>query len=283
MENAIETVDRLTTGFVASLPTIAIALIVIALFALMAVWVRATVSRMVEGRKRRNLGRALGRLASVTIIFTGLLVGVSIVAPSVGAAELLQLLGVGSVAIGFAFRDILQNFLAGILLLLREPFRQGDRVIYEGYEGVVEEITTRSTLISTYDGNRVIVPNGEIYTHPLTVLTAFPKIRTQYDFGIGYENDLDDAMDVIKTAVASTDGVLKDPAPIVQIAELGSSAVHIRALWWTGNTVAPDILSDVLRSVIMATESANISMPFPTQVVISRSTEELAGAGIPAD
>ena len=85
----------------------------------------------------------------------------------------MQVLGIGSVAIGFAFRDILQNFLAGILLLVTQPFRIGDQIVASNYEGTVEDIQTRATFIRTYDGRHVVVPNADLFTDTVVVNTAF--------------------------------------------------------------------------------------------------------------
>ena len=119
------------------------------------------------------------------------LVACVIVFPSVNPADALATLGIGSVAVGFAFKDILQNLFAGVLLLLRRPFRRGDQIVVKDYEGTVEHIESRATHIKTYDGRRVIIPNSDIYTSPVTVNTAFPIRRDQFDVGIGYGDDVD--------------------------------------------------------------------------------------------
>jgi small conductance mechanosensitive channel len=89
--------------------------------------------------------------------------------PSFQAGDLVKILGVGSVAIGFAFQNILQNFLAGVLLLLQEPFRLGDCITITGFEGKVEDIQTRATIISTSDGHRIVIPNAVLFTNPVVV------------------------------------------------------------------------------------------------------------------
>lgn len=269
--NTTDSISDLWSGFVDLLPELGAAAVVFVIFVGLGAVARRVIRRITRDHSSANVGQVLGRLAQAGLLLLGLIIAVTIVAPSVGVSELFALLGIGSVAIGFAFRDILQNFLAGILLLIREPFHQGDRVIYAGYEGTVEEITTRSTLIKTYDGNRIVVPNGEIYTNPITVLTAFPYIRTSYVFGVGYENDLDHAIAVIREAVGSTPGVRKSPEPTVEVAELGPSTVDIRALWWTENADALDVRAAVLKSVKEATERAKVTMPYPTRFIIQRN------------
>lgn len=117
------------------------------------------------------------------------MLAVTIVAPSLTPGDLIAGLGVRSVAIGFALKDILQNMLAGILILLRQPFEVGDKVVSGGHEGTVERIETRATLIKTYDGRRVVITNTDIYTDSVTVNTAYDTRRSQYDIAIGCNDD----------------------------------------------------------------------------------------------
>ncbi|MGK4005214.1 mechanosensitive ion channel domain-containing protein [Sorangium sp. So ce1036] len=130
---------------IASLPSLALALAVFAAFYAAGKLLRTTIRRFtMQQRRSRNLGLVLGRLSQGAMFILGVLVGGVIVFPNFTPAALLQFLGIGSVAIGFAFRDVLQNYLAGILLLLTEPFRIGDQVRFGAYEGTVEEIQTRA-------------------------------------------------------------------------------------------------------------------------------------------
>ncbi len=152
---------------------------------------RRLIHRVTESRrKHRNVGLVLGRLTKGGLMLMGVLVALVIAIPSFKPAQLIQILGISGVAIGFAFRDILQNFLAGILILLTEPFRIDDQIIVGGYEGTVEEILTRATSIRTYDGRRVMIPNSTLFTESVTVNTAFATRRLQYDVGIGYSDDI---------------------------------------------------------------------------------------------
>jgi small conductance mechanosensitive channel len=263
-------IDRLVQGIFASLPMLVIGLVVFVAFWLMSGVVRALIMRATADRSHANVGVVIGRLAQWAIIFVGLLVALSVVAPSVKPSNILSVLGVGGVAIGFAFKDILQNFVAGILLLLREPFRVGDQIIYKEFEGTVEDIDTRATLLRTYDGRRVIIPNGDIYTNAITVNTAFDKRRTQYDVGIGYGDDIDRARGVIVEAVRGVKGVLQDPAPDALVSDLAGSWINLRARWWTdprrGDLVGTQ--DRVLTAIRNACAKANIDLPFPTQVTL---------------
>jgi small-conductance mechanosensitive channel len=140
-------------GFLARLPSLVVAAVAFLIFYFASVLLSRVIRRATQDH-RRDLGVVFARLASAAVVLLGLLVGFSIVAPSFQAADLIKVLGIGSVAIGFAFQNILQNFLAGLLLLWAEPFRVGDQIKLDVLEGTVEDIQTRATTIKTYDGGR---------------------------------------------------------------------------------------------------------------------------------
>ena len=150
----------------------------------------------------------------------------SIVIPS---SQLIQLLGISGVAIGFAFRDILQNFLAGILILLTEPFQIGDQIVVDNFEGTVDDIETRATTIKTYDGRRIVIPNSNLFTKAVTVNTAFDYRRLQYDIGIGYGDDIDRAKQLILEAMHSVDSLEGATARCTGCGSCWRSSVNIRA------------------------------------------------------
>jgi small conductance mechanosensitive channel len=189
-------------------------------------------------------------------------------------------LGVGTVAIGFAFRDILQNYLAGILLLLTEPFRIGDQIIFGGYEGTVEDIQTRATLIRTYDGRRVVIPNGNLFTQSVEVNTAFEKRRSQFDVGIGYGDDIATARRVMLEAMKSVDGVADDPPPEVLLVSLSDYSVNLRARWWTKSPRIEQmrVQDQVLEAIKNRVIAEGIDLPYPTsQILFHDQTEPSDG------
>lgn len=276
-------IQGLIDSFIVLLPNIVLALIVFLLFFFAARWLKLVVKRVTRRhRQARNLGMVLGRLAQGVVILIGLFVALSIVIPTLGAGDLVQLLGISGVAIGFAFRDILQNFLAGILILLTEPFQIEDQIVFKGFEGTVENIQTRATTIRTYDGRRIVIPNSELFTNSVTVNTAYDNRRLEYDVGIGYGDDVDLAKELMLQAIHSVDEVLKDPAPDVLVMELAESSVNIRARWW----IKPPRRIDDLRSrdkVISAIKQKlyvenGIDLPYPTrQILFHDQTEETDG------
>ncbi|MGG6265577.1 mechanosensitive ion channel family protein [Leptolyngbya sp. AN03gr2] len=275
--------ESMVRSFLVLLPNLAIAIIVFFIFFFIARSVKRVVRRTTANRRHaRNLGLVLGRLAQGTIILIGLFVALSIVIPSFRAGDLVQLLGISGVAIGFAFRDILQNFLSGILILLTEPFRIGDQIIFKNFEGTVENIETRATTIRTYDNRRIVIPNAELFTNSVTVNTAFDNRRMEYDVGIGYGDDLEQAKQLIYEALEEVDEVLSDPAPDVLVMELAESSVNIRVRWW----ITPPRRIDDLRSrdndFIAIKQKLyvehGIDFPYPTrQILFHDQTEETDG------
>jgi len=176
LSNAWKSGSRIINTAISLLPNFILAVVIFVLFLFVASAAKSIVRRFNQRQQRRqSLGLLLGQLAQVTVAVVGFLIAFSMVAPSFQAGDLVRMLGVGSVAIGFAFQNILQNFLAGILLLLQEPFRMGDWITITGFEGKVEDIQTRATIISTPDGHRVVIPNAVLFTSPVVVAEAATK------------------------------------------------------------------------------------------------------------
>jgi len=282
ISTAWDKIQTMINGLIALLPNIVLGLIVFIFFLFIASRIKALVKRLTRNRRSaRNLGLVLGRLAQGLTILIGLFIALSIVIPTFQAGDLIQLLGISGVAIGFAFRDILQNFLAGILILLTEPFQIDDQIVFKGFEGTVENIETRATTIRTYDGRRIVIPNSELFTNSVTVNTAFDNRRLEYDVGIGYNDDIDRAKQLMLEAMHSVDEVLKDPAPDVLVMELAESTVNVRVRWWVHPPRRADnlISRDKVITAIKKTLVANgIDLPFPTQQILFHDqTEETDG------
>lgn len=279
----VEKLQQTGVEFVSALPNLLTAVAVFALFYLLGWGIKKLVHRFAsEKHKHRNVAIVLGRVAQGVIFVIGLLVAAVIIFPNYTPTSLLTTLGIGGLAIGFAFKDVLENYLAGILMLLTEPFRIGDQIVFQDYEGTVEEIQTRATTIRTYDGRRIVVPNAELFTNPVMVNTAFEKRRLEYDIGIGYGDDIDRAKGLMMEAMKELpDVVLTDPAPETLTYDLAGSSVNIRVRWWIQPPQKRDALEarDQVLTAIKKKLSANgIDLPFPTtQVLFHDQTEETDG------
>ena len=279
---ALGRIHDLAASALALLPGLAFGLLAFGVFVLIARGVRAALQRAVHLRGMApGVGIVLGRIGAWLVSSLGLLVGAAIAFPSISAADLFGVLGIGGVAIGFAFRDILQNLLAGILILLTRPFRIGDQIVAGGYEGTVEDIQVRATTIRTYDNRRAVIPNSALFGDKVLVNTAYDRRRLQVRIGIGYGDDIAHAKRVILDAIRGAPGVLSDPAPRVRVAELGDFAVQLDAMFWIDPPLkreALDAVDHVLERVKPALQQAGVDLPFPTtQVLLHDQTETSDG------
>ncbi|MFN2222538.1 MAG: mechanosensitive ion channel family protein [Candidatus Promineifilaceae bacterium] len=259
-------------GLVNRLPAFIFALVVLALFYILARRLSKWAKSLVSSRSTsENAATVTSLIARWAIVALGALVALSVALPSFEAADLIQVLGISSVAVGFAFRDIFQNFLAGLIILVTDAFHIGDQIIVEseGLEGTVTDIQTRATTIITYDNRQIIIPNATLFTNAVTINTATRNRRSEFVVGIGYDSDIDTASRLIEEAMTEVDGVLPDPAPDVLVDDLAPSTVNLRVRWWT----------DTRRSSVTATKSAivrhvkylldehEIEMPYPIRTL----------------
>lgn len=278
----IEQIEQIAATILASLPNLILAALLLFLFSFVSRWVARGVEELASRASvSTNATLLLGRLVRWVVLIVGGLIALSVVLPSFEPGQLIELLGIATVAIGFAFRDIFQNFLAGILILLTEPFQVGDQIIVDGYEGTVESIQTRATTIRTYDNRRVVIPNSDLFTDSVTVNTAYPVRRSQYDVGVGYDTDLEAATDTILAALQNIDGLLDDPPPDVRAMELADSSVILRVRWWTRSQRA-DVVAihdGVIRAVKKSLDAQGVDIPFPIRTVYlhEESGEEVGG------
>ncbi|QJE02597.1 mechanosensitive ion channel family protein [Massilia forsythiae] len=263
------------------LPNVVIAVVVMLLFVLIARWTRSLVERLSARKYHQNLVLVLGRMAQWGLYLMGLLLAMTIAFPSFTPGNLISALGITGIAIGFAFKDIFENFLAGILILVGEPFRIGDQIVFGNFEGTIEQIETRATKMRTYDGRLVIIPNADLYKGTFIVNTAYPTRRLQYDVVIGNGDDIGAAKRLMREAMADVSEVEQDPAPDVLLLNYADAGVTLRMRWWIRPPRRADALAvqdQVLERVKAALAENGIDLPYPTrQVLLHDQTEETDG------
>jgi small conductance mechanosensitive channel len=278
MTQAWRTVDELADTFVAAIPRFALALVLITFFYIVGRVVRWAIERGSHDDEisRRTLRIALGRITHGTIFIVGLLVSITAAFPGFTPGNLIGTLGIGGVAIGFAFKDIFENFLAGILILVTRPFRIGDQIIYGAYEGTVEEIHTRATYLRTYDGRRVVVPNAQLFTNSVTVNTAFGTRRLEYDFRVGTWGDVDRARAILAQVLANAKDVLPDPKADVVVTSFDGMTTTLRARWWSRSSIGDVLIAQdrVLEEARAALTRANIGLSAPAGHVVNQQAPE---------
>jgi small conductance mechanosensitive channel len=161
---------KIINDSISLLPNLILAVVIFVIFLILASASKSFTRRFtVRWGKRQGVALLLGQIAHTTVSVLGFLIAFSVVAPSFHASDLIRTLGIGSVAIGFAFQNILQNFLAGILLMISEPFQLGDWISVIGIEGNVDDIQTRATHVTTKEGREVFIPNALLFTNPVAV------------------------------------------------------------------------------------------------------------------
>jgi len=216
-----------------------------------------------------SLQMLLVQIGQVGAWVVGILAASVVAFPDLRLGDLIGLLGLGSVAIGFAFQDIFKNFLAGVLLLLNEPFQLNDQIIVGEFEGTVEEISIRSTQIRTYQGERVVIPNAIVFTSPITVLTDRPFRRTDLEIGLDYNTPLPKALEVLREAMQGVEGVLADPPFELDIVGFADSSIDFVVRYWT-RPRKPEVRrvrTQVMMALKQACDRAGLVIPYPIRTV----------------
>ncbi len=262
----IGTLREIWTDFIAHIPLLVAGILTLFLTWIVSVISARMVERMVRSERLRPSFKILCKqLTTLFVWIVGLLITAMIIFPGLTPTRALAVLGVGSVAIGLAFKDIFENFFAGLLILWRFPFDPGDYIVCEGIEGKVEEITVRMTLIRRVDGQLVIVPNGFLFKNPVDVLTNWNTRRVTFVAGVAYDEDVDKSREVIQEAVRQCGTVNKDNPIEIFAQEFASSSINFEVTWWTGPTPLEVRRSrdEVVAAVKRGLDNAGIEIPFP--------------------
>jgi len=270
-QDAYTTIDKIMDSFWERVPYICIALVVFIIFWLLTKLFKLFIRKTLENRTytRQNLVLVLNRVGSTFIIFFGFLIALVIAIPGFTPSQLIGALGIGSVAIGFAFKDIFQNLLSGILILLSEPFRIGDDIVVNGLEGNVEDIQIRATFLRSPDGRRIVIPNATVYTSAVIVNSAYQRRRCEFVVGIGYEDDMQKAKKIILDILNNNMTVLSQPAFSVNVTALADFSINLTVRWWvnTTETSTSASISEIQELVVTAFDEKGISIPYPVQEV----------------
>lgn len=206
-----------------------------------------------------------------------MLIAIVVAFPGMTPSKALTLLGLGSVAIGFAFKDIFENFFAGILILWRYPFDRGDFITCGDVTGKVEQITVRNTLIRRLDGEPAVVPNAVLFKNTVDVLTSQPQRRARIICGVAYDVDFDEARKVITAAVQACDSVQGIRTVEVFAQEFAESSINFEASWWTGSKPVDIRRSrdQVVAAIKRSLDEANIEIPFPYRTLTFKNPADL--------
>ncbi|MDB9526690.1 mechanosensitive ion channel [Oscillatoria sp. CS-180] len=270
------TVRQLSRDAIDKLPAIIGALIVALVTWGIASGVRYaafTWAKQTEGDRSTEV--LVGRLGYGIVWVFGAIVALGILGLEFGA--LLGAFGLTSVAIGFSLKDVLSNYISGVVLLAARPFRLGDQVVIDSFEGTIKQIQLRATTLQTYDGRTVYIPNQEVFQASITNNTASPHRRSSIMVGVDYDADLTKAKQVIHEAVQNVKGVSSDSPIDVLVQELAASTVNLEVRFWVNSTryAFLETTSEVAHAVKLALQHADVEMPTEIYTLQFRNSASL--------
>ncbi|MEO6577586.1 MAG: mechanosensitive ion channel family protein [Candidatus Limnocylindria bacterium] len=269
-----EGAEKFAAAVLSQLPYVLAGIAALIIFVLLSRAIRAMVrrARWIEDDSLRTL---ISGIAAAVMIVVGVFVALWIAIPSVSFSELLASVGVSGIVLGFALRDIIENFVAGIIILARRPFGVGDQIRSGDYEGTVQEINFSSTVLKTYDGLKVYIPNGQLLTDPVENLTGYQSRRSEVSIGIHQDASVAEARKVIISSLADMEEVLADPEPQVFFRTIADSTNNLDVLYWTNPPTRfhqRSTASDVTERLYDTLREAGIEFPYPiTSVQIERT------------
>ena len=219
--------------------------------------------------KSTSLQLLLKKVCRIGVWTVGILLACVLAFPGFELGDIIATLGIGSVAIGFAFQDIFKNFLAGIILLVEEPFRIGDEVVIGDYNGKVENISIRTTKIRTYNGERVLLPNSTVFTDAVKVVTAHSHRRTDLAVGVDYNTSISQASSILERTITSVSGVIKEPAPEIDVVNFGDSSIDLIVRYWSNSQQKQlrRVQTKAMTAIKKALDDAEISIPYPIRTL----------------
>ena len=270
IDTVVNSLQELLGSTIKIIPAIIIALVIIMLTRYAAQFTRGIAEKV--GKKTlqsKSLQLLLSKTAHLTTWIVGVALACVVAFPGLRLGDIIATLGLSSVAIGFAFQDIFKNFLSGILILIQRPFRIDDQIVVDDYEGTVERIDIRTTKIRTYDGERILMPNSEVFTSAVRVRTAFNQRRTDLAVGVDYNTSLPEAKRILQKTIEKVEGVLAHKAPEIDLVGFGDSSIDFIVRYWTSPR-QPQVRQVQTRAVIAikkALDAANITIPYPIRTL----------------
>ncbi|TWT63244.1 mechanosensitive ion channel family protein [Rubinisphaera italica] len=256
---------------VQSSPLIAVNLLLIIVTWFVTSWSSHAASYLLQWRMKSSLLRDVtARAIAVPVFLLGLYLVLKVSGLSRLAMTVLGGTGILGLVMGFAFRDIAENFLASILISMQHPFASGDLIEVAGYTGYVQSVNTRSTLLMTLEGNHVQIPNATIYKQTITNFTANPSARFDFTIGIGYDDSIELAQSVAMSVLSKHPAIVQELDKLVLVENLGASTVNLRIYFWIdiAKYSSLKVNSAIIRLVKQAFDEAGISMPDEAREVV---------------
>ncbi|GAA0279296.1 mechanosensitive ion channel family protein [Halobacterium noricense] len=224
--------------------------------------------------RRRDLDaharKPLQKLVNFAVVFVAISVAFGFAGYGNFLTSLATIAAAATLAVGFAMQDVIKNFVAGVFIYTDEPFRVDDWIEWDGNAGVVEDISLRVTRVRTFDNELLTVPNSNLTDDVIKNPVAKDKLRQQFLFGIGYDDDIDEATEIIVEEAEAHDGILDDPGVTVRLTELGDSYVGLKSRFWITNPSRSDFVktrSEYVQSVKERFDEAGIDIPYPIRTL----------------
>lgn len=287
---AREEIGRLNAIVMRHLPVIILSLIVLVLsfvfFFFASFGIRRALAQRISNPLLLN---ALAKALSVPVFLIGLYLALRISGLAGLALTLLGGTGLFGLALGLGLKNGFEDYVASLILSIKKPFRTSDWVRIGEFEGIVQQLTSRSTLIMDFTGNHVLIPNSFVYKSIIINKTANPKMRGEFVFGIDYGDSIEDAQTVVLNLLAQSDLVLKEPEPWVLVDQLGGSEVNLRVYYWVNVREVSifKVSSHLLREIKILLLSKGFRFPDPQREVVFTNrlqmgrTEQPAAAQLP--
>ncbi|HUG27660.1 MAG TPA: mechanosensitive ion channel domain-containing protein [Gemmatimonadales bacterium] len=271
-------------GFVAKLPLVALAIVIIGIASVLGSLLSRWGGPSFLRTRNPFLQNLIRRLLQAAVVLAGILLALDLLDAGRLVGAMIGTAGLAGLAIGFAFKDIMENYLAGVILAVRQPFAQTDHIRVGEFEGKLVRLTPRETILMTLDGNHVRLPNAMIFRSPLVNFSRNPLRRFQFDAGLGPANDLARVREVAVGALKEMQGVLRVPAPEALIVDLSDSAVTVRFLAWTDQRQAEflRVRSEAIRLVKSRLEDAGMTLPSPEYLIRMQSDSAAPAGASPA-
>ena len=293
LSSAQSLLSQLWDNFVYRLPGLALGIVIMAAFILLAPHIaKVLVKPLTRTTTSPLLRSVIQRSVSLVLILLGIYLFLFLAGLTGFAIAVVSGTGVVGLILGFAFRDIAENFISSLLLTIQRPFRIGDIVQINDFTGIIQKVTARATTLVDFDGNHIQIPNATIYKGVIKNLTANPLMRGQFVIGVGYDADIQQAQQIAQEITAEQDNVLNDPEPQILIDELGPSTYNIKVYFWVDveKTSVLKMASVLMRKITQAFLEANISMPddareriFPEGMHIYHTSEKGASSANPSE
>ncbi|GAB5406804.1 MAG: mechanosensitive ion channel family protein [Aureliella sp.] len=268
---AIESFRSLARDLTRLLPLVLVAAIVLGASVLAAFAARKLTESVVKSRiDNLLLKQVIGRVVAISVVIVGCFLALRVSGLTYIAATLLGGTSLIGLAIGFAFRDIAENYLASILLSMNQPFRVGDLIEVGGTQGFVRKLTTRGTILNTFEGNQVQLPNSLVFKEKITNYTASPMTRADFSVGIGFDDSVSDAQSILVEILRGHEAVATDPNPSVVVEALGAATVNLRVYFWIDQTEHSllKVKSAVIRRAKQSLTEARITMPDEAREIV---------------